>query len=149
MRFVLSCRPFLLAALAVLALALPVLAAADAGGGKKGGLGFTGIERWDLGVYTLIVFAILLFIVVRFAWPPIKQGLDRREANIRSALDQAKQDQAAAAALLAAARKETEDGAAKVKAMLDEARRDADALRATEREAGARDAAAERERALE
>jgi F-type H+-transporting ATPase subunit b len=147
MRFVLSCRPFLLAALAVLVLALPVLAADAGHGGEKGGLDFTGLKRWDLGIYTLIVFGLLLFIVVKFAWPHIKEGLDKREANIRSALDQAKQDQAAATALLAAARKEVDDGAAKVKAMIDEARRDADALRVTEREAGARDAAAERERA--
>jgi F-type H+-transporting ATPase subunit b len=119
----------------------------DHGHKGEGGLSFTGIKRWDLGIYTLIVFGLLLFIVIKFAWPHIKEGLEKRETNIRSALDQAKQEQAAAAALLGTAKKEVDDAAAKVKAMLDEARRDADALRVTEREAGAKDAAAERERA--
>jgi F-type H+-transporting ATPase subunit b len=113
---------------------------------KSGGIGFAGI-RYDLGIYTLIVFGILMFILSRYAWPHIREGLDKREVNIRSALDQARQGQAEATALLAAAKRQMDEGAAQVKAMLDEARRDADVLRAGEREAAARDIAAEKDRA--
>jgi F-type H+-transporting ATPase subunit b len=114
---------------------------------EKGKLDFTGIKRYDLGIYTLIVFGILMFVLAKFAWPHIREGLDKREVNIRSVLDQAKQSQMDATALLASAKKQMDDGAAQVKAMLDEARRDADVLRAGEREAAVRDIAAEKDRA--
>jgi F-type H+-transporting ATPase subunit b len=116
-------------------------------GEKGGGLDFTGIKRYDLGIYTLIVILLLVGILWKFAWPHIQEGLEKRETNIRSALDQAKQGQAEATALLAAAKREMDETASKVKAMLDEARRDADVLRASEREAAAKDIAAEKERA--
>jgi F-type H+-transporting ATPase subunit b len=120
----------------------------DHGHGKKGGeLDFTGIKRYDLGIYTLLVFGILMFVLAKFAWPKIREGLDKREVNIRSALDQAKQGQADAVALIASAKKQLDDGALQVKAMLDEARRDADAVRAAEREAAAKDIAAAKDRA--
>src|SRR6187549_3954264 len=105
MRFSLPSRPFLFALLTVLVLAVPALAA-DPHGGEKGGLDFTGIKRWDLGIYTLIVFGLLMFILAKFAWPLIKEGLEKREVNIRAALDEAKQSQAAAKAELEKARAE-------------------------------------------
>src|SRR5262245_37951887 len=121
-------------------------AAAGDHGHEKDKVGFAGI-RWDLGVYTLIVFGILMFVLAKYAWPHIREGLEKREVNIRSALDQAKQGQVEATTLLAAAKKQMDEGASQVKAMLDEARRDADVLRASERENAARDIAAEKDRA--
>src|SRR5947208_1091831 len=53
---------------------------------KGGGLDFTGIKRYDLGIYTLIVFGILMFVLSKYAWPHIKSGLEKRETNILSAL---------------------------------------------------------------
>ncbi|MCS7022214.1 MAG: hypothetical protein NZ703_05565 [Gemmataceae bacterium] len=110
-------------------------------------LGFLGLKRYDLGIYTLIVFGLLVFIISKYAWPHIREGLEKREANIRAALAEAQKERDEAKALLAQARKQLEDAAMQVRAMLEEARRDAEALRAAEREAGAREAAAERERA--
>lgn len=115
--------------------------------GEKGGLDFTGIKRWDLGIYTLVVFLLLVFIVSYFAWPHIREGLEKREANIRSALDEARREREQSLAALAEAKKQLAAAADQVKGMLDEARRDADVLKASEREAGAREAAAERDRA--
>jgi F-type H+-transporting ATPase subunit b len=112
----------------------------------KGKVGFAGL-RYDLGIYTLIVFGILMFVLAKYAWPHIREGLEKREVNIRAALDQAKQGQTEATALLAAAKRQMDEGASQVKAMLDEARRDADVLRASEREAAAKDIAAEKDRA--
>lgn len=139
-------RLFALAVLAILALAMPALAA-ETHGEKSGGLDFTGIKRWDLGIYTLIVFGILMFVLSKYAWPHIRTGLEKREVNIKSALAQAKQDSEAAKLALAEAKQRLDQTATEVRAMLDEARRDADVLKAAEREAGTRDAAAERERA--
>src|SRR5262245_20799363 len=37
---------------------------------------------WDLGLWTLIVFGLLLFILSRTAWPAMLEGLKKREQNI-------------------------------------------------------------------
>jgi F-type H+-transporting ATPase subunit b len=122
-------------------------ASGSQGHGEGGGLDFTGIKRYDLGIYTLIVFGILMLVLAKYAWPPMREGLERRESNIKSALEQAKQGQAEATSLLASAKRQMDETAAQVKGMLDEARRDADVLRTEQREAGVKDAQAERERA--
>ena len=149
MRLTSHYKLFALAALAVLVVALPAFAAADAGHGgeKKGGLDFTGIKRWDLGIYTLVVFGLLMFVVGKFAWPNIRTGLAKREANIGSALTDARRDREEAAAKLADAQKQLDAAAQQAKAILDEARKDADALKVAEREVGVKDAQAERDRA--
>ncbi len=149
MRFSLSNLLFVLAALAVVLFADPAFAADAHGHGheEKGGLDFTGIKRWDLGIYTLVVFGLLLAILSIFAWPAIREGLEKREATILGAQEEAKKDRAAALEALTKAKAELDAAALQVKAMLDEARRDADALKVSEREAGVKDAAAERERA--
>ena len=123
---------------------------AAAGGdahGEKGGLDFTGIKRWDLGIYTLIVFGLLMFVLSKYAWPHMRVGLEKREANIRGALDEAKKEREDAKGALAAAKRQLDETAGQVKGMLDDARRDAESLKATERETGIKDAQAERERA--
>lgn len=104
-------------------------------------------KRWDLSIYTLIVFALLFAILYVFAWPNIAAGLKKREemlAAVKDAADKAKREAEEMSAKLKAEFATAND---KVRAMLEEARRDADALRVTEREIGQKEAAAERERA--
>jgi F-type H+-transporting ATPase subunit b len=116
-------------------------------GEKKGGLSFAALERYDLGIFTLIVFGLLCAILFKFAWPKISEGLAKREANIAAVRDEAvkaKQDAEETRAKLQADLASAQD---RIRAMMDEARRDADALRAKEREAGVKEAAAERDRA--
>lgn len=116
-------------AVGAVALSLPALAA----GGEEGAASpFAG----DLGnvIWTLIIFLAVLWVLGKYAWGPILEGLQGREKFIVDSLDKAKQHRDEATALLkqyeeklAAARTETE-------AILDEARRDASALRAREEE---------------
>ena len=140
MRLSLPSKSFVFAVLAVLVFALPALAADPHGEKKGGGLGFTGIQRWDLGIYTLITFGRMMFILAQYAWPHIKTGLEKREQTIRGALDEARKDRDEARAALEQARKQLADAAMQVKAALDEARRDAEVLRNEEREKGVADA---------
>jgi F-type H+-transporting ATPase subunit b len=114
---------------------------------KGGGLDFTGIKRWDLGIYTLIVFGLLMFVLSKYAWPHIKSGLEKREANILGALDQAKKDRADSEARLAEAKKQLTEAAQQAGAVLATARADAEALKAAKTEEGVKDAQAERDRA--
>ena len=80
--------------LAMLA-ASPSLAWAEEGGG--GGLFDINL---GLSVWTLIVFAVLLFLLGKFAWGPILAAVDAREKSIQTAIDGAAEQNAEAARLL-------------------------------------------------
>lgn len=83
--------------------------------------------RADLGIWSLVVFGLLFFTLSRLAWPKMLSGLQRRETNIRGALEEAQKARDEAAALRAQFQKEMDGAHLKVKDILDEARRDASA----------------------
>ncbi|MBN9520895.1 ATP synthase F0 subunit B [bacterium] len=134
-------------AVAVVLLTAPAALAASGGDDKGGGLAFLQLHRYDLGIFTLIVFGLLVLVLSKTAWPKITEGLAKREASILGARDEAQKVRAEAEELRARLQKESAEAQDKIRALLDEARRDADALRATEKEAGVKEAQAERERA--
>jgi F-type H+-transporting ATPase subunit b len=135
--------------LVLVALPAPVLAeAGDHGHGEEGGkLDFTHIKRYDLGIWTLVVFGILLFVINKYAWPHIKTGLEKREATIKTAQEEAKQDRIAAESQLAEAKRKLDEAAARAKEIVDEARKAADALKVSEKEAGIKEAEARKQQA--
>ena len=142
----------LIALLVVLAVPAISLAAAAHGDEKPAGLAdgkgaFIDIHRYDLGIYTLVVFGLLFLILAKFAWGPFTEGLRKREEGILAARDEAVRARREAEELRVKLKAEFDAAHEKIRALMDEARRDADALKVTEREAGAREAAAERERA--
>ncbi len=142
--------PFALTLVVVLLTVAPALAQEHGGGGdepKTGGLSFLDLQRWDLGIETLIVFGLLCAVLYFLAWPKISEGLDRREHMVREARDEAVRTKREAEELRTRLQAEFAQAHDQIRTMLDEARRDAEALRAKEREAGRRDAAAERDRA--
>jgi len=124
-----------------------LLVAGPASATESGGV-FDLPARWDLSIYTLIVFLILLAIAAKFAWPAITAGIQAREDLIVQVRDEAmlaRKEAEGIRAELAAKMGQAQD---EIKALLDEARKDAERLRATEREIGQKEAAAERERAV-
>ncbi len=96
---------------------------------------------------TLVVFLAMLAILYKFAWGPILEGLKKREASIFAARDEAAKVKHEVEELHAKLQAEYAAANDKIRGMLDEARRDADALKAQEREAGVKEAQTERERA--
>ena len=151
MRSRLSARPIVVFGLALLALVVvavePALAAETGHEQQTGGLSFLDLQRYDLGIFTLIVFGLLCAVLYWFAWPKISEGLDRREAAITAARDEAIRVKREAEEIRAKLRAEFASAHGEIRAMMDEARRDAEVLRAKEREAGQREAAVEKERA--
>ncbi len=83
-------------ALVLLAFA-PAMAWAQGGG--EGGGGLYDINT-GLSVWTLIVFAILVAVLGKFAWGPILKAVDEREKGIQAKLDEAAAQNAEAAQLL-------------------------------------------------
>jgi F-type H+-transporting ATPase subunit b len=81
--------------------------------------------RWDLGLWTLVVFLLLLYILKRLAWGPMLEGLQRRETSIRSAIDEAHKAREEAQQLRQQFDKKMAEAEARAQAILDEGRRDA------------------------
>jgi F-type H+-transporting ATPase subunit b len=78
---------------------------------------------FDLGLWTIVVFLLLYYILKTKAWGPILEGLQKREQNIHAALDAAKKAQEDAQILRAQLQKEMDNAAQKIREMMDEARR--------------------------
>ena len=57
--------------------------------------------RYDLSLWSLAVFLLLLALLIRFAWKPIMAGLENREKFIAGKLDEARQAEQGAAELQA------------------------------------------------
>lgn len=104
--------------------------------------------RADLAIYTFAVFLLLLAILSMFAWPKISAALLEREKRIEGNIAAAEAKHEESKRLLAAHEAKLASAAAEVRALLEEARRDAEATK-DEIVAEARTAAkAERDRAV-
>ena len=114
--------------LAALALASwPALASEPAHGGGGPNL-FSG----DLGnaVWTVVIFGTVLFVLGKFAWGPIINGLKQREDFIRESLTKAKADREAAEAQLKAYEERLNQARSEATKIVEEGRRDAEVVKA-------------------
>ena len=80
----------------------------------------------DLGIWSLVVFLILLLVLSKFAWKPMMQGLEHRERAIHSALREAQQARDEAAQLRGQFEEQLRKANDQTREMLDEARRAAE-----------------------
>ncbi|WP_428303662.1 F0F1 ATP synthase subunit B [Lacipirellula sp.] len=104
--------------------------------------------RGDLAIYTFAVFMLLLAILGTLAWPKISVALTEREKRIEDNIASAEAKSEEAKRLLAQYEAKLASAAAEVRAMLEEARKDAEATKEqiiAEARAGAQ---AERDRAV-
>ena len=80
----------------------------------------------DLALWTLITFLCFLFVMKKFAWGPMIQGLDKREAGILKAISDAEEGRRKSQAMLAEYDQKLKAAEQTVQAMVAEARRDAE-----------------------
>lgn len=80
----------------------------------------------DLAVFSAIVFVLLLLILTKFAWGPIVAGLEKRESRIAENIASAERAAEDARRMMADYEAKLAGAADQVRAMLDEARRDAE-----------------------
>lgn len=87
-----------------------------------------GLFDWamDLGIWTLVVFLLLLLVLSKFAWKPMMQGLEHRERAIHSALHEAQQARDEAARFRAQFEEQMRKANDQSREILDEARRAAE-----------------------
>lgn len=82
--------------------------------------------KMDLALWSLIVFVLFLFVLKKFAWAPMIEGLDKREAGILKAISDAEEDRRKSQAMLAEYDQKLKAAEQTVQAMVAEARRDAE-----------------------
>lgn len=117
-----------LAALTTLVLMAAPAMAAEAGHGEAGANNpFAG----DIGnaLWTVIIFALVLVVLGKYAWGPILTNLQARENFILESLEKAKKEREEADARLRAYEEKLAAARAEASAIVDEGRRDADAVK--------------------
>jgi F-type H+-transporting ATPase subunit b len=102
--------------------------------------------RFDLGIWTIIIFVLLLLILRRFAWKPMLEGLQKREQDIRGSIDEAKKTREEMEQLRAKFKIEMDQAYAKIPMLMDEARREAQQMQEEMRAKAVADIQAERQR---
>lgn len=100
-------------------------AAAATGGEHEGDPNPLAVDP-DLAIWTGVVFLLLLFVLNKFAWPQISAALLDREKRIEGNIAAAEAMQAQAKQLLAQHEAKLATAADEVRALLEEARRDAE-----------------------
>ncbi|MFO0969015.1 MAG: ATP synthase F0 subunit B [Gemmataceae bacterium] len=102
--------------------------------------------KWDLGLWAIVIFLALFFLLRSKAWGPILQGLQKRETNIRAAAEEAKVARAETAKMQAEYKAEMDRKFAEIPKIMEEARREAEALKEDLRSQANKEIQAERQR---
>jgi F-type H+-transporting ATPase subunit b len=85
----------------------------------------------DLGLWTIVVFVVLVFVLRATAWKPMLEGLQKREDNIHSELDQAQKANADAQVMRAEFEKKMNEAQQQVRDLVDQARKDGEQVKAS------------------
>jgi F-type H+-transporting ATPase subunit b len=81
-------------------------------------------------IWTLLIFGIVVAVLYKFAWPNILGAVEKREAHIRELLEGAERDRAEAAALADENRRLLDETRARTQEAINEARGQAEKMRA-------------------
>jgi F-type H+-transporting ATPase subunit b len=124
----------------------------EGGGDASGGLSpipltFKEIQG-DLAIWTAVVFLVLLAVLWKFAWGPIRAGLEKREQGIADQISQAEQSHRKAQQLLDQYEQRLAASKDEVRGILDKGRRDAEALGREMLEKAKQEAQAEHQRGV-
>lgn len=105
-------------------------------------------NRYDLSIYTFVVFALLMVLLYKFAWGPIAKGLDARESGIAKMIADAKTASETAAKQLQQYELRLTQAQEEAGKIIGEARRQADAVAASIKAEAEAAAQKERDRAV-
>lgn len=114
----------LMASLSVLLFTASALASGGGAGSPSPFAGDVGNALW-----TMVIFVLVLLVLGKFAWGPVLGALQKREEFIRDSLLQAKKDREDAETRLREYTARIQGAGAEATAIVDEGRRDAEALK--------------------
>jgi len=78
---------------------------------------------FDLAIWTIVVFLLLLFVLGKFAWPMMLEGLEKREKAVASALEKAQYAQAEAERIKAELDLKFKQAHDEIRSLLEESRK--------------------------
>jgi F-type H+-transporting ATPase subunit b len=104
--------------------------------------------RPDMALASLVVFLLLMGLLYAYAWKPISQALEDREASIRKSIDDAKAANETAQSQLAAYQTQLQQAAGETQQMLAQARADAESVKQRIVEEAKEEASRHRDRAV-
>ncbi len=104
--------------------------------------------KTDLAIFTFVIFILLFAILYKFAWGPISAALDTRERGIKENIEAAQRANEEGRSLLAQYESKLAAAQGEVKAIIEEARRDAEHTQQEILAKARADAQAERDRSL-
>jgi F-type H+-transporting ATPase subunit b len=107
--------------------------------------GIFDLPNTSLIFWELITFAILLFLLYRYVYPPIRDRIQQRQSEIERAIDEAQKTRSEARELLAEYRRQIEEARGEARRILDEARKQGE----TQRERTRQEAREEGERIIQ
>ena len=79
--------------------------------------------------WELVAFGILLILLYRYVYPPIRDQIQQRQSEIESAIDEAEKTRKEARELLADYRKQLDEARGEARSILDESRKQGEAQR--------------------
>jgi F-type H+-transporting ATPase subunit b len=91
--------------------------------------GIFDLPNTSLIFWEIITFAILLFLLYRYVYPPIRNQIQRRQSEIELAIDEAQKTRSEARELLAEYRRQIDEARGEARQILDEARKQGEAAR--------------------
>lgn len=100
----------------------------------------------DLGIWTIVVFILLLIVLRKMAWGPMLEGLKKREESILGAVEEAKRAREETQRVSAEFKVKMDQAYAEIPKIMEDARRDAEAFKEETRAQTAKDMQAERQR---
>ena len=100
--------------------------------------------KYDLAIWTFVVFGLLMLLLMKFAWRPIMEGLDKREQSIAVMFEETRRNADKSAELLRQHEAKMASAASEAREMITVAKREADALK--DRIVAEAQSAAQRER---
>lgn len=98
---------------------------------QEGGSGGTGLMslQFNLMFWTLVIFLLLFFLLAKFAFPKILGAVEAREQALEDAIQNAKRDREAAAALLDEHRKQIDAARGEAQRLIADGRATAERMR--------------------
>ena len=100
----------------------------------------------DLGIWSIVVFVVLMAVLWKSAWKPMLEGLRKREEHIRGSIEEANRAREEMDNLRVRVKAEMDAAYAKIPKLLDDARKDAQKIADEIRDRAAADIQAERQR---
>jgi F-type H+-transporting ATPase subunit b len=101
---------------------------------------------WDLGIWTVVIFILLLWVLRKLAWGPMLEGLQKREETIKNSVEEAKNARAETERISAEFKLKMDQAYAEIPKIMDNARRDAEAFKEDMRTQTAKEVQGERQR---